>query len=129
MKRVAGCLAVVLALGGAGSCLDSSGPVAGALTVSLATPNPGGDGAIVLTVTGPTALTSVSAEPGLRVFSDALSATSHFAVTGPLASGAILTIGVSDVRRASQYVATIQSVAANDYNLRPLSGYSLSVSK
>ncbi len=129
MRRVADWLAVVLALGGVGSCLDSSGPVAGVLTVSLASPNPGGDGAILLTVTGPAALTSVSAEPGLRVFSDTLRAISHFAVTGPLASGAILTIGVADVKRAPQYVATIQSVAANDFNLRPLNGYSLTVAK
>ena len=41
----------------------------------------------------------------------------------------ILTIGVSDLRRAADYAATIQAVAANDFSLRPLPGYSLTVAK
>ena len=61
MKRLTGWLLIALALGGAGSCREASGPVAGLLTVSLTTPNPGADGAILLTVTGPSALTSVAA--------------------------------------------------------------------
>jgi hypothetical protein len=127
MRRVLTVLGVMLAAVGAGSCGDGIGPVAGVLTVSLATPNPGADGAILLTVSGPGTLTSVSAEPGLRVFSVALGATNNFAVTGPLTNGAILRIGVPDTRRASQYVATIQRIAASDYTLRGASGYSLTV--
>ena len=129
MKRILPPLAVVLALAGAGSC-DSVGPVAGVLTVSLRTPNPGADGAILFTVTGPATPVSVTPEPGLRVFSQAtLSSTNRFSVTGPLANGALLTIGVPDVRQASQYVATVAAVAANDFSLRLLSAYSLSVSR
>jgi len=126
MRRIFKALAVTLAVVGAGSCGDGIGPVAGVLSVSLATPNAGADGAILLTVSGP-AVTSVSAEPGLRVFSGTLGITSNVAVTGPLANGVILRIGVPDTRRASQYVATILSVAANDYSLRALSGYKLTV--
>src|SRR2546425_7288181 len=93
MRRVLPWTALALALGGAGSCSSGTGPVAGLLTVSLATPNAGADGAMLLTVTGPSALTSVTAGTGLVVFSQALSATNHFAVTGPLPNGAVLTIG------------------------------------
>ncbi|HEX4627962.1 MAG TPA: hypothetical protein VH137_04150, partial [Gemmatimonadales bacterium] len=99
-------------------------------------PNPGADGAILLvvkspmTVLGPSVPTSVSAASGLRVFSlTPLAATSRFAVTGPLPNGAILTIGVPDVSRVSQYSVAIQDVAANDYTLRPLAGYSLTIAK
>jgi hypothetical protein len=126
MRRVLEVLAVTLAVVGAGSCGDGVGPVAGVLTVSLATPNSGADGAILLTVSGP-GVTSVSAEPGLRVFSSTLGATNPFAVTGSLQNGVILRIGVPDTRRAGQYVATIQNVAANDYSLRGPSGYTLTV--
>ncbi|HYK82372.1 MAG TPA: hypothetical protein VEU55_04445 [Gemmatimonadales bacterium] len=127
MTRRAARLILALALGGAGSCIDSTSPRAGPLTVSLTTPNAGLDGAILLTVTGPSALTSVTAAPGLHVFAEPLSATNHFAVLGPLPNGAILTIGVTDVNQASQYVATIQDVAATTYQLRTLSAYSLRI--
>jgi hypothetical protein len=128
MRRVLAFCTLALSVVGAGSCGDGAGPVAGLITVSLTTPNPGGDGAILLTVAGPATPTSVSAEPGLRVFSMALSTTNQFAVTGSLANGAILRIGVPDVRRANQYAATVQGVAANDYSLRTAtSTYKLTV--
>jgi len=129
MRRFAGGLALALALCGAGSCSNGTEPVAGVLTVTLATPNAGADGAILFTVTGPSSLTSVTPGAGLRVFSQTLSTTNQLAVTGPLANGAILTIGVADVRAVGQYAATIQDVAANDYTLRSLFGYSLTISQ
>jgi hypothetical protein len=129
MRLLRGYLVIALALAAAGSCHDSTGPAAGILHLSLGTPNAAADGAILLTVTGPSALTSVTAAPGLRVFAQALSTTNHFAVTGPLPNGIVLTIGISDVSQAGQYVATIQDVAANDYTLRPLTGYSLAISR
>ena len=128
MNRFAGWLLVGLALGGAGSCGESSGPVAGVLTVSLTTPNAGADGAILFSVSGPQALTSVAAGPGLRVFSQPLSTSTRFAVTGTLTNGAVVTIGVADTRNAAQYAATVQAVAAPAFQLRPLTGYSLTVS-
>ncbi|PYO96116.1 MAG: hypothetical protein DMD60_11630 [Gemmatimonadetes bacterium] len=131
MKRLGGWLLVALALGvGAGSCASDggTGPVAGVLTVSLATPNAGGDGAILFSVSGPEALTSVTAGPGLRVFPQPLTTLTRFAVTGTLTNGAVVTIGVADTRKAAQYAASIQSVAAPDFQLRSLTGYSLTVS-
>jgi hypothetical protein len=130
MTRLRGWLLVALALGGAtGSCSDGTGPVAGVLTVSLATPNPGADGAILFRVSGPQALTSVAAGPGLRVFATPLSLSTRLAVTGTLTNGALVTIGVADTRNAAQYSATVQSVAAPDFQLRSLTGYHLTVSQ
>ena len=136
MRRGLRWLALAAALSGAGSCGDGTGPVAGVLTVSLQTPKPGADGAILLTVkspmtvVGPSVPTGVTAASGLRVFMEApLAATNRLAVTGPLPNGAILTIGVPDVRRVGEYSVTIQDVAANDYTLRSLAGYSLTISQ
>src|SRR5213592_3434129 len=130
MKRLGRWLLVALALGGAGSCSGDggTGPVAGVLTVSLATPNAGADGAILFTVSGPQALTSVTAGPGLRVFAQPLSTVTRLAVTGTLTNGAVVTIGVADTRHVDQYTATVQAVAASDYQLRSPAGYSLTVS-
>jgi hypothetical protein len=131
MKRRGGWLLVALALCvGAGSCSSDggTGPVAGVLTVSLTTPNTGADGAMLFNVSGPQALTSVTAGPGLRVFAQPLSTLTRFAVTGTLANGAVVTIGVADTRQVAQYAATVQSVAALDFQLRSLTGYSLTVS-
>lgn len=129
MKRLAGWLLVALALGGAGSCSESIRPLAGVLAVSLTTPNAGADDAILFSVTGPQALTSVTAGPGLRVFPQPLSTTTRFAVTGTLTNGAVITIGVADTRQAAQYAATVQAVATPAFQLRPLTGYALTVSR
>ncbi len=130
MKRLGRWLLVALALGGAGSCSSDAGtgPVAGELTISLATPNSGADGAIQFRFTGPLAPTSVTAGPGLLVFSQPLTMVTRVAVTGTLTNGAVVTIGVPDTRKLSQYSATIEAVAGSDFQLRPLTGYSLTIS-
>jgi hypothetical protein len=129
MTWLARSLLVALLLGGAGSCTNDSGPVAGIVIISLTTPNSGVDGAILFSVTGPGALTQVTPASGLRVFAQPLGTTTRFAVTGTLTNGAILTLGVPDVGRATQYVATVQDVAASDFQLRSRAGYSLTVSR
>jgi hypothetical protein len=131
MSRLAATVVLLLGLSAAQSCENVTGPVAGELTLSLVSPNSGSDGAILLTITGPAAVTSASPPPGteLRVFQQGLGSTAHVAVTGPLVNGTILTIGVADVRQVTQYVATIDAVAGRDYGLRPLAGYSLTVSR
>ncbi len=130
MKHLGRWLVVALAVGGAGSCSDAgTGPVAGVVTVSLTTPNAGSDGAIQFRFTGPLAPTSITAAPGLRVFSQPLTMVTRLAVTGTLTNGAVVTIGVADTRKLSQYTATIEAVAGSDFQLRPLSGYSLTISQ
>ncbi|HXF95387.1 MAG TPA: hypothetical protein VNI61_04730 [Gemmatimonadales bacterium] len=126
-------LGVALGVLGGLSCKDSTGPVAGTLKVKLTMPgaNSGLDGAILFTLTGPTAPGAASAGgPGLRVFHQALAPTMKVAVTGTLASGAVvMTFAVDDVRQ--RYTATLEQVAATaGYQLRSsLNGYSLSVTR
>jgi hypothetical protein len=110
---------------------DPSGPQPGTLLVRLTTPNSGADSAIVLTITGPAALTSAAAGPGLRLFPQPLGGTTtRFALTGQLnANATLLTIGVPDVGQVSQYSGSIQGVARPNYQLRPLAGYSLAVTR
>jgi hypothetical protein len=121
MKR----LAWIAILGAALACSDN--PTPGVLKVNLTTPNSGGDGAILLTVTGPGVPVSAVPGAGLRLFTQLFTTTSRFALTGTLTSGTILTIEVPDVGKASAYTATIQQVATPTYQLRALTGYSLKV--
>jgi hypothetical protein len=83
-------------------------------------------------VKGPAAITSASvpAGSGLRLFAGPLGADSaKFAITGSLANGVMLVIGVADVNRVASYNAFIRQVAANDYTLRSLAGYGVTVSR
>jgi hypothetical protein len=121
MKR----LAWIVAIGAALACGDS--PTPGILKVNLTTPSGGGDAAILLTVSGPGVLMSAAPGAGLRLFKQQLGATNHFALTGTLGGGTILTIEVPDIGKASSYTATIQQVATTTYQLRGLTGYSLKV--
>lgn len=120
-------LAALLVLGGSISCGDSNAPVAGALKVSLTTPNNGQDGAIQFVIAGPVAITAVAAAPGLRVFADTLGTVTRVVVTGTLTTGLVASVGVADVSQLAQYSATIQQVAATNYQLRPRAGYALAV--
>ena len=115
----------IVLLGTALAC--SNNPTPGVLKVNLTTPHSGADGAILLTVSGPAVLRSATPGAGLRLFSQSLATTNHFALTGTLASGTILTIEVPDLDKAKSYTATIQQVAVSNYQLRATAGYSLTV--
>jgi len=117
---------------GESKVLDIVRGVPGELTLSLVTPNGGADGAILLLVKGPAPITSASVPSGsgLRLFAGPLGADSaKFAITGSLANGAIVVLGVADVNRVASYNAFIRQVAANDYTLRSLVGYGVTVSR
>ncbi len=130
MKRAGRILLLAVLVAGVATCGKSStGPTAGTVKVQLTTPNTG-DGAIVLSVTGPAALTSATAGGGVRVFAQPLGTTTKFALTGTLTTGVtILTVGITDVSQAGSYSATVLQVAASTFQLRNLAGYSLTVSK
>lgn len=134
MKRLfsaallAGVLAVALSCGGNEPTV--SGP--GELKVRLTSPHSGLDSAIVFTISGPAALTSAVAAPGLRLFQQPLGGTStRFALIGQLNTGVtILTIGVQDLGELSQYTGTITGVAVPNYSLRVLpGGYALALTR
>ena len=119
--------AVLASLECGGSTELKQEAVPGTLTVILATPS-ADDAAIMLTVSGPAAPTSVIPRPGLRLFqSGGLGATTHLILTGALTGGPIVTLQVPDVSAASRYHATIQSVSSSTFVLRPVAGYELTV--
>jgi len=113
------------------SCGDATGSGPGELKVRLTSPNSGLDSAIVFTITGPAALTGATAGTGLRLFQQPLGGTTtRFALTGLLTNGAtILTIGVPDIGSRSQYSGAINGVAQPNYQLRPLGGYALALTR
>src|SRR5262249_44996406 len=124
-------LAAALAMGT--DCSSSTGPVAGALQVRLITPNSGLDGAVKLVLSSPTAPASFAAGAGYgagyQLWSGAPSTSATIVVTGRLYSGTLFTFRVDDVNKVGSYSATLQQVAALGFALRPLDGYSLSVTK
>src|SRR5439155_9201972 len=89
MSRWAGAAALLVLVSAALTCRESTGPVAGMLKVDLTTPNSGGDGAILLTVTGPAVLTSATTGTVLRLFAHPHGATTRFTLTGPLGPGTV----------------------------------------
>lgn len=134
MKRLwgvailAGALVTGLSCGGDGG--TNSGP--GVLQVKLTSPVANADSAIEITITGPAAPTGATAGTGLRLFQEpaAGGATRHYALTGRLTNGAtIMTINVADVSAFSQYQGTIDGVAQANYQLRPLNGYALALTR
>jgi hypothetical protein len=124
---VAGVLWLGVSCGGDGP--TNNGP--GDLTVRLTAPAGSVDSAIVFTISGPAALTSVTPGAGLRLFQQPLGGTTtRFALTGSLTNGAmILTIGVSDISEVGQYSGSIGGVAQANYQLRGLAGYALAVTR
>ena len=134
MKRLlgvtilAGALLTGLSCGGDGG--TDTGP--GVLQVKLTAPAANADSAIEITITGPAAPTGATAGNGLRLFQDpgASGTTRHYALTGPLTNGAtILTIDVADVGAFAQYHGTVDGVAQANYQLRPLNGYALALTR
>ena len=116
-----------------GACTDQpTGPQAGTLSVRLANPNDGLDGAILFAVRGPAAPAGTpTPATGDTLWGGPFTGTANaYVVTGNIRTGVVLTFSVPDVNVANQYTATITQVAASsDYALRSLTGYSLSISK
>lgn len=110
-----------------GSC--DSGPKAGDLAFSLATPNQD-DGAIAfrLTTDGVQEIAAVAAAcTGCQVFvADGGQGTDVRGIlVGDVVAGPVLRVTVSDVKTPGAYTATVLEVAARDYALRPTGEYAL----
>ena len=109
-----------------------SGPQAGELVISLSAPNQQ-DGAVAFTLTAlePNTIESLAAGcTGCQVWVTRVSdAQVRAIVTGTIVPGVVVRVTVSDVKKPDQYSASIQQVAARSYDLRGLSGYSLTVTK
>lgn len=110
----------------------TTGPVAGTLTVHLASPNNGQDGAVLLALSAPAPPVSVSAGPGLTLWGGPVTTvTARLILTGNVTSGTMLTLQVQDVGKVGQYAVTLQQVASSStFQLRAsLTGYSVTVTK
>lgn len=133
MKRML-LLALLAVLGTGGlSCggdATASGP--GTLKVRLIAPAATLDSAIIFTISGPAALTSVTAGTGLRLFQQPLGGTStRLALVGPLTNGATLvTVGVRSLADLTLYSGSIEGVAMPTDQLRVLpGGYALAITR
>jgi hypothetical protein len=106
-------------------------PQPGTLSVRLQNPNDGLDGAIMLTLSGPAAVSSVAAASGDTLWGGPYTSTSsRMVITGAVRSGVILTFSVPDVNAATQYTATVnQAAGSSDYTLRSVTSYTLTITK
>lgn len=113
------------------ACGGTTGPVAGTLKVDLASANNGQDGAVLLALSTPVPPVSVSAGPGLTLWGGPVTTTNaKLVLTGNVTTGTILTLQVDDVNKFRQYSVTLQQVArTSDFQLEPLGGYSVTVTK
>jgi hypothetical protein len=122
-------LALVAACGG-DKAIGPKTPsaVPGTLAVRLTTPN-ADDAAIVVTITGPAAVSSVAASlPGAVVHSRTVAGTTRVAVFGALATGELLHFTVPDVNAAAQFSVQIAEVSDRVSALRSsTAGYTATV--
>ena len=115
---------ILLALGlgltlAAMSCKE--GPTAGELEANLTTPN-SDDGALQFTATAAAnvSITGISqACSGCKLFVVKVSDTQYRGVvTGNLANGVLFRVGVSDVKKPTNYTIQVNAVSSRTYALR-----------
>ncbi len=121
---LAGLLGSLAACGGDGTGPEPATP--GRLSVRLTTPS-SDDGAVLFDVSGGPIDSVVAAGYRLRATGPGTSPR-RAVVSGSLASGAVASIWVPDVKLVSSYTAIVRDVAArNTYALRDLQGYRMDV--
>ena len=129
MRRALAVLA--LAAAAAAGCSDL-GPVAGDLTVRLATSRTG-IRAVMFRTIGPQHGVSAGSGSSYRVISDQSGDTAWIAVIAPqgsvLLAGEIVRLAVPDTRNAGSYKTALTDVAASDYSVGDISGITLTVAK
>lgn len=122
--------ALMLGVGaGAGAC---DGPDPRELFFDLATPN-SDDGAVHFAITATPGYGVMDLEAacvGCRIFTRTVDERQTLGiVTGPIVAGEFLRVVVSDGGRPIAVTVTIVQVASRTYELRALSGYSVSVTR
>ena len=118
--------AFVSACGGSGG--GSSGPTAGTLNVTLATPN-SDDGALLVTLRG-APVTAVHAASGLVLYSrlSTNGDTAFVVVAGNVAAGVVATVDVPDLSKKASYSGVVNQVAQRStWAQRSTAGYSLAL--
>lgn len=125
----AAALLLVAACGGGDGSTDPQ-PQPGFLTVSLATPA-ADDGAIVLSVSGPGAMSQfASVAPATQLFARRNGTSQRVLLVGDLNAGQLVRFHVPDVSAAAAYRATIVEVASRGNEVRAsTASYSLTVAR
>jgi hypothetical protein len=101
-------------------------PVAGEVTVVLATPFAGQDGGMVVRVIGP--VDTITAVGSYQVSFVRQGNISRAVVTGNIEAGDLLRVRVPDLAQVSGYAAFVEQAAARDtYALLDVSGYALTL--
>jgi hypothetical protein len=110
----------------AGCSTEPTGPVAGALSVTLATPHDD-DGAVLFTISGGSVDSVESA--GYSLYSARIDPTTlRVIATGDLRTGAIARIYIPDSRQVSRYSVAVNQVALRStYGQRDPTGYSIAL--
>ena len=132
MRRAVGVVALVAAV--VAACSGDQGPVAGDLSVRLATARTT-DRAVLFRIVGPRHGVTAGTGTGYRVITDTSAAgdTVWVAVIAPqgsgLAAGEIARLAVPDTRKAGAYHAELSDVAAADYAAADSTELSLTVVK
>lgn len=105
-------------------------PVPGEALVVFDSPN-ADEGAVLLTVKGPSVPVLRSGSDGYAVFTKTLSDGSARAIiVGHLADGVLVTAGVDDLERLDEYEVTLDQVSSRDSELRTdLTGFSLTLER
>ncbi len=120
----------ILVLAAAGLAACDAGPKSGQLTFELTAPL-GNTGAVVFSVLGVAPLAVQGVVPacvGCQVFMTSLTDQElRGVVIGPLTTGPLVHVTVSDIRRPEAYTAEIREVAANDHTLLAATGYTLAL--
>jgi len=119
-------LLVLLVIGCGGD--KTTGPVAGDLTLILATPGTS-DGAVLVRLTGP--IESITPASGYLLESEPLSGgMTRFVIVGSIVAGPIARIRVPDINAVGTYLTLVEQVAdRNTFALLSTAGYTVSVSK
>jgi len=106
------------ACGGGGDGGNGHNPTPGNLTVSLVSA-PSAPGAVLFTVSGG-AINSVAVSGTYHEYETTLSPTSRkVLLTGNIIAGALVSIAVPDINKASQYSATMSQVSARSGAVTP----------
>ena len=109
------------------ACSNSTGPTAGILSLTVASPHKD-DGGLMLTVYGGP-VDSVEA-PGYVIHAAHVADSVKMIVTGNLVSGVIVRVHIPDSRQASRYSARISQAAARQtYVQRDPASYTVSLAR
>ncbi len=126
----AACAALVALTAALSACdrpTSSGGPRPATLTVRLESPR-ADDHALVLSLSGPEAISAVQAASGeYVVFARAAGTAARVAVFGNVKPGDVLRFTVPDGRRASEFTATVVEVIDGADAVAGQSGYRLTV--